>query len=76
MSAYTPLRRGGYYHVYNRGNNRENLFREQRNYVYFFDLYAKHIELVAETYAYCLMRNHFHLLVTRAQTSQVADAET
>jgi REP element-mobilizing transposase RayT len=63
MSANTPLRRGGYYHIYNRGNNRENLFREERNYRYFFDLYAKYVEIVAETYAYCLMRNHFHLLV-------------
>jgi putative transposase len=24
-------------------------------------LYAKHIEPVAETYAYCLLRNHFHV---------------
>jgi REP element-mobilizing transposase RayT len=63
MSVTTPLRRGGYYHIYNRGNNRENLFREERNYVYFFDLYVKHVVPVVETYAYCLMRNHFHLLV-------------
>ena len=27
------------------------------------NLYAKYIEPVAETYAYCLLRNHFHLLV-------------
>ena len=26
-------------------------------------LYAKYIEPVADTFAYCLMRNHFHLLV-------------
>jgi hypothetical protein len=49
--------------IYNRGNNGENLFREQRNYPYFLKLYAKHIEPIAETYAYCLLRNHFHLLV-------------
>jgi len=63
MSAIIPLRRGACYHIYNRGNNRENLFVEARNYTYFLDLYVRHIEPIAETYAYCLMKNHFHLLV-------------
>lgn len=58
-----PLQPGVYYHIYNRGNNRENLFLENRNYPYFLNLYAKHIEPVADTYAYNLMRNHFHLSV-------------
>jgi len=58
-----PLTYGQYYHIYNRGNNREDLFPEERNCRYFLELYARHIEPVAETYAYCLMRNHFHLLV-------------
>ena len=64
-----PLEWGRYYHVYNRGNNRENLFVEERNYRYFLQLYAHHIEPVAETYAYCLLHNHFHLLV------RIRDAE-
>ncbi len=58
-----PLQSGVYYHIYNRGNNREDLFIEKRNYPYFLTLYAKHIEPIAETYAYCLLRNHFHLLI-------------
>ncbi len=52
-----------YYHIYNRGVNRENVFIEDRNYGYFLLLYAKHIEPVAQTFAYCLLKNHFHLLV-------------
>ncbi len=52
-----------YYHIYNRGTNRENIFREERNYAYFLKLYNQHIEPVAETFAYCLLRNHFHVLV-------------
>ncbi len=52
-----------YYHIYNRGNNRENLFVEERNYPYFLRLYAKHIEPIADTYAYCLLKNHFHFCV-------------
>jgi putative transposase len=58
-----PLQYGQYYHIYNRGNNRENLFIEERNYRYFLQLYLKYIEPVAWTFAYCLLRNHFHLLV-------------
>ena len=63
MSKPEPLQYGQYYHIYNRGNNGETLFREQRNYPYFLKLYANYIEPVAATYAYCLMSNHFHLLV-------------
>jgi REP element-mobilizing transposase RayT len=65
------LQPGVYYHIYNRGNNRENLFVENRNYPYFLTLYEKHITPIADTYAYCLMRNHFHLLVRIKETSQV-----
>ena len=63
MSKLEPMQHSQYYHIYNRGNNGEVLFREQRNYSYFLNLYARYIKPVAETYAYCLMNNHFHLLV-------------
>ena len=63
MTSPTPLEYGHYYHIYNRGNNREDLFVEERNYHHFLKLYAKYILPVADTFAYCLLRNHFHLLV-------------
>ena len=63
MSNPIPLHYGQYYHIYNRGNNRETLFVEERNYRHFLRLYAKHITPVADTYAYCLLGNHFHFLV-------------
>ncbi|MGD9406388.1 MAG: transposase [Anaerolineae bacterium] len=63
MANPTPLRRGCFYHIYNRGVNREDIFRQERNYPYFLQLYAKHVASVADTYAYCLLRNHFHFLV-------------
>lgn len=52
-----------FYHIYNRGINGEILFKQERNYSYFLNQYSKCIEPIAETYAYCLMNNHFHLLV-------------
>ena len=63
MTSPSPLEYGQYYHIYNRGNNGEALFFEERNYPYFLKLYAHHILPVADTYAYCLLRNHFHVLV-------------
>jgi len=64
-----PLQRGVYYHIYNRGNNRQNIFYEERNYHYFLQLYTKYVFPIADTYAYCLLPNHFHILV-RIKTEQ------
>jgi len=65
----TPLEFGKFYHIFNRGNNHENVFIQERNYTYFMELWWKHTFQVAETYAFCLLRNHFHagvfLLKTR-----------
>lgn len=63
MTSPSPLLYDTYYHIYNRGVNRENIFLEERNYEYFLKLYEKHIEPVVDTFAYCLLRNHFHLSV-------------
>jgi REP element-mobilizing transposase RayT len=57
------LKHGHYYHIYNRGNNRESIFKEEKNYQYFLDLYRKYIHPISHLYAYCLMPTHFHLLV-------------
>ena len=52
-----------FYHIFNRGNNRENIFKEEDNYYYFLKQYEKYLSNAVDTYAYCLMPNHFHLLV-------------
>jgi REP element-mobilizing transposase RayT len=63
MPSSPPLDYGIYYHIYNRGNNREDIFIEPRNYTYFLQLYAKHVTIAVETYAYCLLKNHLHILI-------------
>jgi REP element-mobilizing transposase RayT len=52
-----------FYHIWNRGNNRENLFYTPANYEYFLRLYDQFIDPVADTYSFCLLPNHFHLLI-------------
>ena len=66
-----PLENGKYYHIYNRGNNGIDLFFEIENYNHFLRLYAKYIDPIAETYAWCLMKNHFHLLVYIKEPNEI-----
>ncbi|WKK79240.1 transposase [Marivirga arenosa] len=54
---------GQTYHIYNHANGSENIFREEENYRFFLKQYKKHLADVVDTYAYCLMPNHFHFLV-------------
>jgi len=59
----TPLLPGNFYHIYNRGIDSCNIFRETDNNEHFLGLYDKYISPVADTFAWVLMKNHFHLLV-------------
>ena len=61
-TTVTPLLPGNWYHIYNRGISGQDLFLEQKNYDFFLKQLAKHVLGVAAIYAYCLLRNHFHLL--------------
>jgi len=78
---------GEYYHVYNRGNSKQKIFRDARDYTRFLDLlficnthkqFDFHIlhklksvfdfdrgEPLVAIGAYCLMPNHFHILITK-----------
>ena len=52
-----------YYHLYNRGNNRERTFYERENYGFFLRRLRKYIVPILDVVAYCLMPTHYHLLV-------------
>ncbi len=62
-----PIEEEKFYHIWNRGNNRENLFYNSGNYEYFIRQYDYYLDPVAETYAFCLLPNHFHLLIRTKQ---------
>jgi REP element-mobilizing transposase RayT len=63
MILHHPLKANRCYHIYNRGINGESIFKEARNYDYFLQKYAQYLSPVTDTFAYCLLGNHFHLLV-------------
>ena len=54
---------GATYHLFNHANGWENLFSEPKNYEFFLGRLSMHVLPVAHLYAYCLMPNHFHLLL-------------
>lgn len=68
-----PIEAGKYFHIYNRGINRCNIFNETENYLYFLRLYEKYIDPVAETFAFCLLKNHFHLLLRIKEPQELTD---
>ena len=63
MRFIEPLEAGSTYHIFNRGINGENIFNERRNYYHFLDKYNEYCSDILETYAYALLKNHFHFLV-------------
>ena len=55
---------GHFYHIYNRGAGRQGIFREADNYLFFLrrlKQYARDLNIAL--LAYCLLPNHYHLLV-------------
>lgn len=54
---------GHIYHFYNQGNNRDKIFFETENYLFFLKKIEYHICPYADILAWCLMPNHFHLLI-------------
>ncbi|TAH32947.1 hypothetical protein EYC58_02210 [Candidatus Saccharibacteria bacterium] len=68
-----------YYHIYNRGWNKQAIFRDEEDYDFFESLFVRHLspeqksDMQGRPYkhlrdsvqlnVYCLMPNHFHLLV-------------
>ena len=51
------------YHIYNKGNNKEQLFKEDVHYYYFLQLYQSYLVPFCETLSWCLMPNHFHFMI-------------
>jgi len=51
------------YHVYNQGNNQQRIFFNYDNQILFLDKIRKHILPYADVLAWCLMSNHFHIMI-------------
>jgi putative transposase len=90
---------GEYYHIYNRGNSKQTIFRDDEDYSYFMNLLIvmnslerksvrgaslqnvgtndlvdkhKHDEPVVSIGIYCLMPNHFHILLRQEKENGIS----
>ncbi len=59
---------GDIYHIYNQGNNRQRIFFERENYLFFLRKMREHLLPHVNILAYCLMPNHFHWMVEIVST--------
>lgn len=59
------------YHIYNCGINGCSLFHDEDDYDRFLSKFATYIEPIADTYAWCLLGNHFHLVVKIKKESEI-----
>jgi putative transposase len=57
------------YHIYNQGNNRQNIFHKDDNYIFFLQKMRKELLPQVEFLACCLMPNHFHWLVLTKESA-------
>lgn len=59
----TPIEPGCTYHIFNRGNNFQNVFFQQEDYHLFLDKLKFHLNNCCSIYAFALLPNHYHLLL-------------
>jgi REP element-mobilizing transposase RayT len=61
--SQVSLQPDGYYHIYNHAVGRENLFEKDDDYTYFLKKLKEHVLPISDILSYCLLLNHFHLVV-------------
>ncbi|HWV98639.1 MAG TPA: transposase [Candidatus Acidoferrum sp.] len=64
---------GAIYHVMNRGDRREAIYEDDQDRHRFLETLNRTCEKTGwQVHAYCLMSNHFHLVVETPQPNLVA----
>jgi len=63
----------GIYHIYNRGCNKDNIFFSDDNCIYLLEkLEEEKDKYEIEVIAYCLMPNHYHLLLQQKSAKPIS----
>ncbi len=71
---WQTLEEGGFYHIYNRSVNGEQIFDKQEEYASFLRKTSKYLLPYMDIYAYCLIPNHFHFVVQILQLNETLQA--
>lgn len=73
----TVFAEGHFYHIYNRGAQKQRIFYEAENYLYLLKLLKKNVAKHSITViAYCLMPNHYHFLMRVDENGNLAKCVT
>ena len=64
MNTLANFQSEHFYHVFNRTNNKEPLFRSDENRNYFLTQYIKYLNNFVDTYSYSILPNHFHFSIS------------
>jgi REP element-mobilizing transposase RayT len=64
---------GNFYHIYNRSISGALLFYREENYGYFLKKLEQYLSNYISVYSYCLLPNHFHLLVSIKEDDQLSN---
>jgi putative transposase len=69
-----PFLPNNYYHVYNRGANKAEIFCDRKDYLLLLRQIKRHVnEFEITVIAYCLMSNHFHLILCQDGPTKISD---
>ena len=71
IDYFTHLEPGCFYHIFNQGNARVKVFYKDDNFSYFLKKVDFYLDDYIEIYAYCLLSNHFHLLIRVREESEI-----
>lgn len=61
---YANFECGQLYHLYTRVSGKEQIFLQKKNYPYFIQQFIKHVLPYVNVYAYCLIPQHIHILLS------------
>jgi putative transposase len=77
MNRYSEpkLEYNSVYHIYNCGIDGCDLYVDDEDYHRFLSKFATYIEPIADTYAWSLLGNHFHVVVRIKKESEIKTLE-
>jgi len=68
----TPVEPGFTYHIYNRGNNYQNVFFSDEDYQLFLNKFKFYLGNYCSLFAFALLPNHFHFLLRSNENNTVS----
>lgn len=73
VDYFTHMEPGCFYHIFNQGNGRIKVFYKEDNYSYFLKQADAYLFDFVEIYSYCLLSNHFHMLIKIREESIIIE---